>query len=214
MAAEDQEQSAATDDLVLQAMKGDQGALAQLFHLHRQRLKHMVELRLDRRLQGRVDPSDVLQDAYLDASRRLPEYAGNTNMPFFLWLRFLTSQRMVDLQRRHLGAAMRDVQQEVSLFHGALPAASSVSLAAHLLGQLTTASQAAIRAETQQRVQEALNTMDAIDREVLALRHFEMLSNEEVSLVLGIKKTAASNRYVRALRRLKQILASIPGLMG
>jgi RNA polymerase sigma-70 factor (ECF subfamily) len=171
----------------------------------------MVRLRLDRRLQGRLDPSDVVQEAYLDYARRFPEYAGNPTMPFYLWLRFLTGQRLIDLHRQHLGARMRDAGQEVSLYRGALPQASSVSLAAQLLGRLTSASQAAIRAETQIRVQEALNGMDSMDREILTLRHFEMLSNEETAQVLGIKKSAASNRYVRALKRLKELLLGVPG---
>jgi RNA polymerase sigma-70 factor (ECF subfamily) len=171
----------------------------------------MVHLRLDRRLQGRVDPSDVLQETFLDVAKRLPEYAENSSLPFFLWVRYLTGQKLVDLQRYHLGAKMRNAGREVSLYRGALPQASSVSLAAQLLGRLTSASRAAVRAETQIRVQEALNSMDAMDREVLTLRHFEMLSNEETAQVLGISKTAASNRYVRALKRLKEVLTSIPG---
>ncbi len=201
--------SAAPDDLVRRASAGDQEALAQVFALYRERLRQMVRLRLDRRLQGRLDPSDVLQDAYLDMARRLPDYARQPNMPFYLWLRFLTGQRLIDLHRQHLGAQMRDAGQEVSLYRGALPQASSVSLAAQLLGRLTSVSKAAIRAETQIRVQEALNSMDPMDREVLALRHFEMLSNDETAAVLGIRKSAASNRYIRALKRLKEILAGL-----
>ena len=109
----------------------------------------MIRLRLDRRLQGRIDPSDVLQDAYLDYARRFAEWAARPTLPFFLWLRLLTGQKLVNLHRRHLGARMRDAGQEVSLYRGALPQASSASLAAQLLGRLTTASQAAVRAETQ-----------------------------------------------------------------
>jgi RNA polymerase sigma-70 factor (ECF subfamily) len=201
-------------ELHQRAERGDQTALAELFHHHHERLGHMVRLRMDRRLQGRIDPSDVLQEAYLDCSRRLAEYATNPRMSFFLWLRFLTGQRLIDLHRQHLGAQARDAGRERSLQQSVLPfpQASSVSLAAHLLGRLTSASRAAIRAETQVRVQEALNTMDTIDREVLTLRHFEMLTNEETAQVLGLKKTTASNRYIRALKRLKEILASIPGL--
>jgi RNA polymerase sigma-70 factor (ECF subfamily) len=198
-------------DLLRLAQTGDRPALAALFTCYRERLRQMVRLRLDRRLQGRLDPEDVLQEAYLDFARRLPEYAANPAVPFFLWLRGLTGQRLIDLHRQHLGAKMRDAQQEVSLYRGALPQASSVSLAAQLLGRLTSASQAAIRAETQIRVQEALNSMDPMDREVLALRHFEMLTNDETAQVLGIKKSAASNRYVRALKRLKDILSGLPG---
>ncbi len=200
------------DELMTRAAAGDQDALAQVFALHRERLRQMVRLRLDRRLQGRLDPSDVLQEAYLDFSRRLPEYAREQTMPFYLWLRFLTGQRLIDLHRQHLGTKMRDAGQEVSLYRGALPHASSVSLAAQLLGRLTSASRAAIRAETQIHIQEALNSMDPLDREVLTLRHFEVLSNDETAAVLGIKKSAASNRYIRALKRLKEILARVPGI--
>jgi len=194
------------DDLLGRAKSGDEQALAELFNGYRDRLRRMVHLRLDRRLQGRLDPSDVLQDAFLDYSRRFSEYTANPTLPFYLWLRMLTGQRLIDLHRHHLGAKMRDAGQEVSLYRGALPQASSVSLAAQLLGRITSASLAAIRAETQLRVQEALNSMDPIDREVLTLRHFEMLNNEETAQVLGIKKTAASNRYIRALKRLKDLL--------
>jgi RNA polymerase sigma-70 factor (ECF subfamily) len=199
------------EGLLCRADAGDAAAMGELFARYRDRLRQMVKLRLDRRLQGRLDPSDVLQEAYIDLARRLPEYVRNPPGPFYLWLRFLTGQRLIDLHRQHLGAKMRDAGQEVSLYRGALPQASSESLAAQLLGRLTSASRAAIRAETQLRVQKALNSMHPLDREVLTLRHFEMLGNEETAQVLGIKKSAASNRYVRALKRLKDLLAGIPG---
>jgi RNA polymerase sigma-70 factor (ECF subfamily) len=190
---------------------GDDQALAELFGKHRERLRRMVQLRLDRRLQGRVDPSDVLQEAYLDISRRLPEYLAEPKMPPFLWLRFLTAQRLLAIHRRHLGKT-RDAGREVSLCEEGMPAADSMSLAQRLLGRLTTPSVAAIRAEMQHRLEEALNAMDPIDREVLTLRHFEELSNQETAAVLGLQKAAASNRYIRALRRLKEILSDMPGL--
>ena len=199
------------DDLLGRAQAGDAQARADLFAHCRDRLRRMVRLRLDRRLQGRIDPSDVLQDAYLDYARRFAEWAAQPTLPFFLWLRLLIGQKLVDLHRRHLGAQMRDAGQEVSLYRGALPQASSASLAAQLLGRLTSASQAAVRAETQVRVQEALNGMEPIDREILTLRHFEMLSNDEAAAVLGLRKSAASNRYIRALKRLKDALGDWPG---
>jgi RNA polymerase sigma-70 factor (ECF subfamily) len=200
-----------TTRLIEQAVRGDQRALGKLLGRYRERLRRVVALRLDRRLQGRVDPSDVLQEACLDAARRLPEYHKNPAMPFFLWLRLLACQRLVDEHRKHLGAAACDAGREISLYRGALPATSSAALAAHLLGRLTTPSQAAIRAERKLRLQEALNSLDPIDREVLALRHFEELSNTEAAAVLGLDKSAASKRYARALVRLKEILASFPG---
>jgi RNA polymerase sigma-70 factor (ECF subfamily) len=203
---------ASDNEVLLQrALGGDGAALAELFERHRGRLEQMVRLCLDRRLQGRLDPADVLQEAYLDVARRFPEYRADPALPFFLWLRLLTGQRLVDLHRHHLGAKIRNAALEVSLYRGDLPRASSASLAELLLGRLTSASRAAIRAETQLRVQEALNGMDATDREVLVLRHFEMLSNEETAQVLGLKPSAASNRHLRALKRLKEIMAQVPG---
>jgi RNA polymerase sigma-70 factor (ECF subfamily) len=202
------------DDLVRRAAGGDEAALAELFDRHRQRLRHMVRLRLDRRLQGRVDPSDVLQEAYIDLARKLPEFVNKPPMPFFLWLRLVTGERLLRVHRQHLGAAMRDAGREISLHRGAPPPASSVSLAAQLLGQFTSASRAAARAETQLLLQEALNAMETIDREVIALRHFEELSNDETAAVLGLTKAAASKRYVRAMLRLKSVLSDTPGLTG
>ena len=202
-----------TNLLLRRALAGDESALAALFDGYRDRLKKMIRLRLDRRLSGRVDTSDVLQDAYLDVRRPLAEYARDPSaMPFHLWLRLVAGQRLTDVHRHHLGAQMRDAGMEVSLHRGPFPQADSISLAAQLLGKMTSASKAAIRAEHKLIVQEALNGMDPIDREVLALRHFEHLSNDETALVLGLRKSAASNRYIRALKRLKEILSSIPGL--
>jgi RNA polymerase sigma-70 factor (ECF subfamily) len=200
-----------TTRLIGRAVQGDQRALGELLVRHRGRLRRMVALRLDRRLQGRVDPSDVVQEACADAARRLPGYHRSPAVPFFLWLRLLVGQRLVDEHRRHLGAAARDAGREISLYRGALPETSSAALAAHLLGRLTSPSRAAIRAERKVRLQEALNTLDPIDREILALRHFEELSNGEAAAVLGLDKSAASRRYARALVRLKNVLASLPG---
>ena len=201
-----------TEALLRRGAAGDVQALGALFERHRARLELMVRLRLDRRLQRRLDPADVLQEVFLDLTRRLPDYLAHPTLPFFLWLRLLTGQKLVDLHRQHLGTKMRDAGLEVALHRGAAPRASSASLAERLLGRLTTASRAAIRAETQLRVQRALDAMDPIDREVLVLRHFEMLSNDEAAQVLGLKPSAASNRHLRALRRLKEVLAEIPGL--
>jgi RNA polymerase sigma-70 factor (ECF subfamily) len=202
-----------TEDLILRAACGDREALAALWERHRKRLRQMVRLRLDRRLQGRVDPSDVLQEAYVDMAERLPEYVQNQTFPPYLWLRMVAGQRLMQIHRRHLGTAMRDAGREVSLYRGALPQASSVSLAAQLLGRFTTASRAAIRAERQVQLQAVLNGMDPMDREILALRHFEELSNGEAADVLGLSKTATNNRYIRALGRLRDLLESIPGFL-
>lgn len=200
------------ESLLRHASGGDDDARGQLFAHYRDRLRRMVLLRMDRRLQGRLDPSDVLQEAYITYAKRLTEYAEDRPMPFFLWLRLITGQKLIDLHRHHLGAKMRTANQEISLNHGAIPQATSVSLAAQLLGKVPSPSQAASWAETKRQVQDALNNMAPIDREVLALRHFEGLSNSETAEVLGLKKAAASNRYIRALQRLKEILSSVPDL--
>jgi RNA polymerase sigma-70 factor (ECF subfamily) len=203
----------AEDALIRRAADGNQAALAELYSGYRKRLRQMVRLRLDRRLQGRVDPSDVLQEAYLDVAEQLPHYLKKPEMPFFLWLRLVAGQRLMRIHRQHLGAAMRDAGREVSLYRGAMPQASSVSLAAQLLGRITTASQAAIRAEIQVQLQQALNGMDAIDREIITLRHFEELSNAEAAQVLDLDPAAASKRYIRALKRLQSVLECVPGLL-
>jgi RNA polymerase sigma-70 factor (ECF subfamily) len=198
-------------DLLRRAGAGDQAALSALLEEHRKRLRRMVRLRLDPRLQGRVDASDVLQDAYLEASQRLAEYLRDPKMPFFLWLRFLTGQRLLALRRHHLGVQARDAQREVSLFRGAMPEASSACLAAQLMGRITAPLQAAIKAELKLRLQEALNSLEPLDREVLALRHFEQLDNAETAQVLGLSPSGASSRYVRALQKLKGVLSQVPG---
>jgi RNA polymerase sigma-70 factor (ECF subfamily) len=193
------------------AAAGDEEALRGLFAAHRDRLKRMVHLRLSRRLAGRVDDSDVLQEAFIEVARKLPEYAREPKMPLFLWIRHLTGLKLAEIHRRHLGTQLRDADREVTLHRGGLPLADSVSLAAHLLGTLTTPSQAAIKAETRLLVQEALNSMDPIDREVLALKHFEQLSTSEIAEVLGLSKAGAGSRYLRAIKRLRAILEQIPG---
>ena len=191
---------------------GDPAAAGELFAACRDRLKRMVRLRLDRRLQGRLDASDVLQEAFIDVQKKAPDFAAKPDMPAYLWLRLVTAERLLILHRHHLGAQMRDAAQEVSLCRGGLPAASTNSLANLLLGRLTSPTQAAIRAERQLRLQEALNGMDPLDREILALRHFEELSNSEAAAVVELSKTTASNRYIRALKRLREILAALPGI--
>jgi RNA polymerase sigma-70 factor (ECF subfamily) len=202
--------SSETRRLVDQAAQGDDAAWGRLVGEHRGRLLRMVSLRMDRRLQGRVDPSDVLQEACVDAARRLPEYVDSPTMPFFLWLRFLTGQRLQEQHRRHLGAKGRDAGREVAFYRDACPEATSADLAARFLSNLSTPSRAVIREEQKLRVQLALDALEPIDREILALRHFEQLSNGETAEVLGLDKSAASKRYARALVRLKDVLLASP----
>jgi RNA polymerase sigma-70 factor, ECF subfamily len=194
------------------ALQGDGTAWSELLARHRNRLRRMIALRLDRRLRGRIDPSDVIQEAYLDAARRLGDYARDPDpMPPFLWLRFLASQRLQEVHRRHLGAKGRDAAREIALEGVPMPAATSAALAAQLLGRDTSASEAALRAERKLRLMDSLEAMDPIDREILALRHLEELTNAEAARTLGLSEAAASKRYIRALRRLKYTLRGLPG---
>jgi RNA polymerase sigma-70 factor, ECF subfamily len=185
---------------------GDRDALGEALECYRPRLERVIAFRMDARLRGRVDSADVVQEAFLDATHRLDHYLANPPMPLFLWVRFLTVQKLCELHRRHLGTKARDAGREISLDGGPAPQATSAVLAAQLIGRQSTPSQAAIRAETRVLLEEALNSMEPIDCEVLALRHFEQLDNREAARVLGISESAASNRYVRAIRRLKQIM--------
>jgi RNA polymerase sigma-70 factor, ECF subfamily len=198
-------------ELLQRAAEGDQDALRELFSRYRDRLRRMVRLRLSRRLAGRIDDSDVLQESFLEIARRLDDYVKEPRLPFYLWLRHMTGLKLVELHRHHLGLQCRDVDRELTLHRGGLPMADSASLAAQLLGTLTSPSQAAIKAETRLFVQQALNSMDPIDREVLALKHFEQLSTSEIAQVLGLSKAGAAKRHLRALSRLREILTRIPG---
>src|SRR5437762_12324460 len=152
-------------DLLRRAAAGDEAACHDLFTRYRPRLKRMVHLRLSRRLQGRVDDSDVLQEAFLDVSRRLAEYAADPKLPFYLWLRHVTGLKLAEVHRRHLGTQLRDADREVTLHRGGLPEAASASLAAQLLGTMTTPSEAAIKAAQRLLVQAALNSMDPLERQ-------------------------------------------------
>lgn len=198
-------------ELIERARTGDREALSALLARHRNRLRRMVEMRLDTRLQSRLDASDVVQEAYVDVAERLEEYLRDPKLPLFLWLRLVVGERLIRLHRHHLGTQMRDAGREVSLYRGALPAASSAALAAQLLGRHTSPTQAAVRAERILRVQEALNALEPVDREILSLRHFEELAAAETAQVLGIEESAAAKRYFRALKRLKETLASLSG---
>lgn len=196
------------DDITARVRQGDRQALADAFGKHRGRLEAAVALRLDAHLRGRLDPADVLQEAWLDISRRFDEWLKSAQpMPLFVWMRFLTVQKLMELHRRN-GAKQRDVRREVPLHAG--PSASTASMAERLAGSFSSPSQGLARQEVLARVQAALDGLDEIDREVLLLRHFEELTNNEVAEVLGITKAGASNRYVRALKRLRGALEA-PG---
>lgn len=203
-----------TDDCETQALleradAGDPHALGDLLERHRDRLLQIVSFRMDARVKSRVDAADVVQDAFVEATHRVTKQQRDARLPVFLWLRLLTLQCLAIQHRQHLGAQARDASRDVSIFAGPLPQATSAVIAAQLLGGLTSPSQAAIRVETRLAVEERLNQMDATDREVLVLRHFEKLSNQETARVLGLQPSAASNRFIRALKKLKTQLQEV-----
>lgn len=198
-------------ELLDRLKSGDEQALAVLFSQHRERLLRMIEFRMDRRMLGRLEAEDILQEAYLDAAKRMHHFIKEETSSFFIWLRMVVTQTLIDLHRRHLGSQMRDAGRETAVRGVPFSQTTSFSLAAGVLGRFTSPTFAARRTEMSERLQLALEGMDPIDREVLALRHFEELTNNEVAQELGIQQKAASIRYVRALRRLKDLLKEIPG---
>lgn len=191
------------------AIAGNPHALGELMQAKREKLLKIIRFRINPKLRSRLDEEDVLQEALVEATTRFPTYANNPEMPFFLWLRFIAVQKVMQLHRTHLGVQARDASREISIFAQPQPHASSAILAAHLMGKHTSPSIAAMRAELAYKVELALNSMSDVDREILALRRFEGLKNGEVAKLLNITKTAASNRYVRALERLNHVVEEL-----
>jgi RNA polymerase sigma-70 factor, ECF subfamily len=188
-----------------------QGVLAEIFTRHRDRLRSMLELRLDRRLQARMDPSDILQETFVEASRKLEEYCGDPRLPIFLWLRGLAAQKLIDLHRHHFHAGKRNAEREISFDQARGPSSQTWAMAEFLMGHQLSPSQVAVKAETKVRLEKALDQLEEMDREILALRHFECLTAAEAAKVLGIKLETAKKRYVRAMVKLRQILIQMPG---
>lgn len=182
------------------------GALLEDF---RPRLQRMLKLRVDSRLRRRIDPADVLQETFAEVVARLDEYLVSRPMPFFLWVRLIAAQKVAQLHQHHLGAARRDAGREVT--PGAFPAASTVSLA-HAFAPGPSPSESAARGEILARVRAALERLDPVEREVLALRYFERLSTEETAFVLGLTASGVGKRQLRALGHLKRELPRVEDL--
>jgi RNA polymerase sigma-70 factor, ECF subfamily len=200
-----------TDAGLARAADGDGVAWGELLTAHQHRLGRMVAFRMDPRLRGRVDAADIVQDAFVEAAAHREDYFRTSTAPLFLWLRGIVSNKLLEVHRHHLGTRMRDAKRDRPLDAPRQADETSAALCAHLTAGLTRASVVAMRGEVKTRLAAALDEMDATDREVLALRHFEQLSNAEAAQVLGIQERAAAKRYLRALQRLKQILSEMPG---
>ena len=212
MNAEDAPEAALLLD---RAAGGDIDAWGALLARHQERLLGVVSFRLDPRLRGRVDAADVMQEAFIAATARRAEFFQQSAQPLFLWLRWIVGNTLLELHRHHLGAQMRDARREMHFGYVPNGAGGRDDTRAALVAQLTAGATgpatAAGRAEVKARLDEALGKMDPIDREMVALRHFEQLTNGEAAQVLGIQERAAAKRYVRALERLREMLSDMPG---
>ena len=199
------------ENLLARADAGDASALPELFEAFRPRLVRMVSLRLDATLQRRLDPADVVQESWLEVARRFPQWVGQEALPFHVWLRLVAGQVLAKVHRRHLAAHKRDALREV-LVPESRVSVSAASAADAFVASATTPTQAVQREEIRARVQAALEELDEFDREIVALRHFEGLSNEEAAAELSITPAAASKRFVRALVSLRPTLEGLaPG---
>jgi len=201
--------SSETQELLAAARQGDVDARNQLLERHREALRRMVGLRMDRNLQRRVDASDIVQDVLVEANRRLTEYLEASGMPFQLWLRHLARDRIIDAHRRH-HAARRSVDREQPLEQASRNDRSAFDLAALVRDRELTPAAAATHHELEMRFQAAIETLDDNDREIVLMRHFEQLSNKDVAQSLSISESAAGMRYLRAMRRLRSLLQEPP----
>ncbi|HET6879184.1 MAG TPA: sigma-70 family RNA polymerase sigma factor [Pirellulales bacterium] len=203
-----------TQELLDQARAGRPEAIGELLDRHREALRRMVALRMDRALQQRVDASDIVQDALIEANRRLQDYLKDPQLPFRLWLHQIARDRLIDAHRRHRVAARRSLDREQPLAARANLDHSTFDLAAQLCDRELTPAAAATRHEIERRFQAALEELEEHDREVILLRHFEQLSNQETAQALGLSEPAAGMRYLRAVRRLRALLQEPPSQVG
>lgn len=195
-----------TEQLIQQAKDGNVSAVNELMDRHRNSLRQLVRMRLDRKIQNRVDVSDVVQDVLIEANRRLTNYLSDPMMPFHLWLRQIAKDRIIDAHRRHRVSARRSVDREQAM---AVPRGfdqSSIELAALLGDPNLTPAEAVMQAEMARRVEAAIADLDEKDSEIIVMRHYEHLTNQEIGQILNLTEPAASMRYLRAIRRLKQVL--------
>jgi RNA polymerase sigma-70 factor (ECF subfamily) len=199
-----------TDTLLERASTGDQSAAADLFRLHRPRLRQMVAVRMDPRLKSRVDPSDVVQDVLMEASRAFEDFARDRPLPFYPWLRQLAWQRLYDLHVRHVGSQKRSTAREAAGGMG-LSDKSVMELARQVVASGTSPSMQVFREELRYRVQDALSRISESDREVLVMRYLEQLSAKEIAAIIEVSESAVNMRHLRALRRLRGLLQGTLG---
>jgi RNA polymerase sigma-70 factor (ECF subfamily) len=199
-------ESEKTAELLRNAKAGDQAAGPAALERHRDALRRLVQMRLDRRVMQRVDVSDVVQDVMIEANQRLDDYLANPAMPLHLWLRHMAKDRIIDMHRRHRVSAKRSVDREQPMAVNATDDHSTMELAAQLCDAQITPDAAATMRELAVRFEAAIDQLEEPDREVILMRHFEQLSNQEVAQALELSEPAASMRYLRAIRRLRELI--------
>ena len=195
-------------EIVCMLTRDRQQALGMLFESLRPRLKQIIRFRMDYRLNGRVSDSDVLQETFVRAAKNLDHFLGSPDVPFFVWLRMEVNQKLIEIFRYHFENQKRDPRRETFFGSAQVGSNTSIAIAAHLVGQLTTPSRLVEKAEQIALLQKTLDELPELDREIVALRHFEELTNMETAQVLGIDSSAASKRYLRALKRLREIMSA------
>lgn len=200
------------DPLLASLRAGGERALAETIEVERPRLERIIALRMDPKVSGRLDPADVIQETFLEARKRLGRYLESPKVPVFVWLRGLTLETLIQGHRRHLTAQRRDVGHEVSIEAVGSNASSVAALTRSMIDRDDTPGVKLQREERSKLIASALERLDETDREVLTLRHFEQLGNDEVARIIGVKKAAASRRYTRALGRLREVLQNVPNL--
>ena len=195
-----------TVELLAAAKEGDAQAVNDLLDRHRDPVRRLVQMRLDRRVRQRIDVSDVVQDVMMEANTRLAAYMNDPAMAFHLWLRQIAWDHMIDAYRRHRGTAKRSLDREQPIMGAVADDRSSVELLVQLRDPEMTPAEAAERREISEQVVALMDALDPNDREIILMRHFEHLSNQEVADILGLQPPAASMRYLRAVRRLRELL--------
>ncbi|TWU50666.1 RNA polymerase sigma factor [Rubripirellula tenax] len=200
------------DELATRTRLGDESALADLFERNRAKLRSMVAFRMDANLRGRVDPSDVIQESFLDLAKRFDDFKSKQSMSPLVWMRLVTMERLMAVHRHHVTTQMRDARRDVSIDREMGLGATSVSLAAALMDRLSSASGKVIRSEQKAKLHELLEQMDQDDREIIALRIFEGVTNGEAAEILKLSKQTTSKRFVRAIDRLRTAMQDVPGL--
>ena len=203
----------ATAELLVNVREGQQDAVEELLGRHRDSLRRMIAIRLDQRIMQRLDVSDVVQDVLIEANRRLVDYVNNPSIPFHLWIRQIAKDRIIDAHRRHRLSAKRSIDREQPMGGGQnQPDQSTMELANQFRDAALTPAAAATQRELARHIEMAIQHLRDGDREVILMRHYEQLNNQEIAQALGLSEPAASMRYLRAVKRLREVIDSLPDL--